>query len=114
MQTTAELKASLNEKLNLINRLDILDDSNYKFLVILQTRLVEFGIPVETATYIASFADFDLSFAPEDDDFIGDVALTYAEFCAKVYARLKAVNFHRNLDSRTIQRFFNPIGKICP
>ena len=64
MQTTAEFKASLNEKLSLISRLDILDDSNYKFLVLVQTRLIELGIPVETATYIASFADFDLSFAP--------------------------------------------------
>lgn len=114
MQSTAELKDSLNEKLNKLNTLDVLDDSNYKFLVLLQTRLIEEGIPVETATYIASFVDFDLSFVPEDDDFIGDVALTYAEFCVKVYARLKAVNFHRHLDSPVIQRFFNLNGTICP
>lgn len=111
---TAELKQSLNEKLNRMNEIEILNDANYKFIVLLQTRLIEANVPFDAATAIASFCEFDLSFVNEDDDYVGDVALTYAGFCTKVYQRLKAVNFHRNLDAPKIKRFFNPLGSISP
>ncbi len=114
MKSTQELKTQLNQRLTDMNDFNILNDSNYKFMVLLQTRLMEAGISLETATLIASVADYDLSFVNEDDDYIGDVACTYAEFCVKMYNRLKAVNFHRHLNYATAYRFFNPLGKIAP
>jgi hypothetical protein len=114
MKSTQALKMLLNQKLASMHDFNILNDSNYKFMVLLQTRLMEAGIPLETATLIASVADYDLSFVNEDDDYIGDVACTYAEFCVKMYNRLKAVNFHRQLNQATVYRFFNPLGRIAP
>lgn len=114
MQSVQSLKLLLNQKLESMHEFDILNDSNYKFMVLLQTRLVEAGIPLETATLIACVTDYDLSFVNEDDDYIGDVAITYSEFCVKMYNRLKAVNFHRHLNHATAYRFFNPSGRIAP
>lgn len=114
MQTTQELKTQLNDKLSAMGNVGILDDANYKFMVLLHTRLVENNVPVDAAFQIAAFTDYDLSFVSEEDDFVGDIALLYGEFCAKVYHRLKAVNFHRQLDSGTIRALFNPLGTIKP
>lgn len=114
MQTTQELKAQLNDKLVAMGTVGVLDDANYKFMVLLHSRLVENNVPPDAAFQIAAFTDYDLSFVDEEDDFIGDIALLYGEFCAKVYHRLKAVNFHRHLDAGIIRALFNPLGTIKP
>ena len=114
MQTTQELKAQLNDKLTAMGNVGVLNDANYKFMVLLHSRLVENNVPVDAAFQIAAFTDYDLSSFDEEDDYVGDIALLYGEFCAKVYHRLKAVNFHRNLDSGIIRSLFNPLGSIKP
>lgn len=114
MQTTQELKEQLNSKLTAMGKIGVLDDANYKFMVLLHSRLTENKVPADAAFQIAAYTEYDLSFLNEEDDFIGDIALLYGEFCAKVYHRLKAVNFHRNLDAGTIRKLFNPLGSIKP
>jgi hypothetical protein len=109
-----EQKQSLDSKLQQLNDAKLLEDSNYKFIVMLQSRLIENDIPPNIATAIAAFADFDMSAFNEESDYISNVALTYAEFCAKIYFRLKSVGFHQYVDARTIQKFFNPNGTIAP
>lgn len=112
--TVQELKNQLDTKLNEMKGCEVLNDSNYKFLVMLQTRLIESGLPLDHATQIAVFTQYDLSFVDEADDYIGDVALLYGEFCAKVYARLKGVNLHKHLDAPVLRKLFNPLGPIAP
>ena len=114
MQTTQQLKEQLNKKLADMANVEVLNDSNYKFMVLLHSRLIENHVPVDAAFQIAAYTDYDMSFLNEEDDFVGDIALLYGEFCAKVYHRLKAVNFHRQLDSPTIRKLFNPLGGIKP
>lgn len=114
MQTIQELKSKLTDKLTAMNTVGVLDDANYKFMVLLHSRLVDNNVPPDAAFQIAAFTQYDMSFVNEEDDYIGDIALLYAEFCAKVYHRLKAVNFHKHLDSGIIRTLFNPLGSITP
>lgn len=71
-------------------------------------------MPVDTAGLICSMVEFDMSAVNEDDDYIGDVALKYAEYCAKVYTKLKQLGIHRFItgDSAFYKAAFNPIGKV--
>ena len=103
----AARKENLNTILRLINSKDIEDDSNFKFMNLLRSRLSEEGIPLEHATQIVANLDYDLSSVNEDDDYIGDVALAYAEFSGKVYSRLKAYGWTRNLTDSLIRKYFN-------
>ncbi len=103
----AERKAFLNQQLKNLQNYEIDLDSNFKFMNLLRSRLTEEGIPLDTAIKIVSNLDYDLSAVNEDDDYIGDVALAYAEFAARVYQRLEATNWHRNLTDTVIRKYFS-------
>lgn len=108
MQNSSEAKETINAKLIKMNQSDILSDSNYKFIVMLHTRLVEANIPIEVSACIAAYSEFDMSEINEDDDYISQVASQYADYCVKIYQRLKNMNMHRYLDAPRIQKLFNP------
>lgn len=108
MQNSSEAKETINAKLIKMNQGDILSDSNYKFIVMLHTRLVEANIPIEVSACIAAYSEFDMSEINEDDDYISQVASQYADYCVKIYQRLKNMNMHRYLDAPRIQKLFNP------
>lgn len=101
------------EALNNIQGTDILNDSNYKFLSLLQSRLIEQMIPFDTANMIVAITECDLEQINEEDDFIGDIALLHAEYCGKVYRRLKEIGLHKSLHSDTLKRFYTPFGVIA-
>lgn len=63
--------------------------ANFKFLLLFRTRLTEEGIPLADANIIANAVRYDFSMLNEDDDYLGDVALLYAEICATIYNALK-------------------------
>ena len=88
----ADRKTALNEKLAGLQNVAIDESANFKFMNLLRSRLTEEGIPLEAATQIVANIDYDMSAVNEDDDYIGDVALAYAEFAARVYDKLKAGN----------------------
>lgn len=108
MHTPQQAKDEINAKLDAMTQSDILSDSNYKFIVMLHTRLVESNIPVEVSTCIAAYSEFDMSEINEDDDYISQVASQYVDYCVKIYQRLKNMNMHRYLDAPRIQKLFNP------
>lgn len=105
--TLAARKDKLNATLRLINSAEIEDDSNFKFMNLLRSRLGEEGIPIEHATQIVANLDYDLSPVNEDDDYIGDVALAYAEFAGKVYGRLKSYGWTRSFTDSLVRKYFN-------
>lgn len=102
----ADRKVALNEKLAGLQNIAIDESSNFKFMNLLRSRLTEEGIPLEAATQIVANIDYDMSAVNEDDDYIGDVALAYAEFAARVYASLKAGNWHRNMTDSVVRKYF--------
>lgn len=102
----ADKKKALDNKLASLSSFNIEDASNYKFMNLLRSRLTEEGMPIDVATLIVANLDYDLSAVNEDDDYIGDVALKYAEFVARVYEKLKATNWHRHLNRDLIVRYF--------
>lgn len=108
MQTTQQIKDEINAKLAAMSQNDILSDSNYKFMIMLYTRLVEANIPEEISAGIAANCEFDMSGINEDDDYISFVASEYSEYCAKIYQRIKGMNLHRYLDAQKIKKLFNP------
>lgn len=107
--TLASRKEGLNAKLAGLQNLVIDNDTNFKFMNLLRSRLTEEGIPLEAATQIVANIDYDLSAVTEDDDYVGDVALSYAEFAARVYDRLKATGWHRHLTDSVVKLYFAPI-----
>lgn len=109
-ETLAARKETLSDKLKKLQSFDIEHDSNYKFMNLLRSRLTEEGIPLEAATRIVANLEYDLSAVNEDDDYIGDVALAYAEFAGKVYTKLEGTGWHRNLTDSVVRRYFNVIG----
>jgi len=66
--------------------------SNIKFITLLQSRLCEEGIPLEDAKKITGVVKADLVDINEDDDYIGDIALAYAEVCYGLYMNIKKLN----------------------
>ena len=106
-QNISDRKSVLITKLQSLQQVSIDDSANFKFMNLLRSRLCEEGIPLEAATQIVAHIDYDLSVVDEEDDFIGDVALAYAEFAARVYDRLKATNWHRNLSPEIVRKYFN-------
>lgn len=112
MEDVDSIKKRYNARLDMLSNLSLANDSNYKFMVILRTRLTEEGLPLDMASKIATIADFDMSHFNEDDDYIGDVALRYAEFCAKVYNELVSCRLDKYLDDAMIVRLFNPLGRF--
>ncbi len=108
--TVSQRKDIILSKLEKLNTINILDDSNYKFMLLLISRLIDnHNIPASHAMSIASNVDIDISFVNEDDDFIGDIALTYSDYCGKVYTQLSSIGLTQNLDAHRIRRFFRPI-----
>ncbi|QDJ96254.1 hypothetical protein Xoosp13_67 [Xanthomonas phage Xoo-sp13] len=104
--TLAARKEGLNNTLRTLKNYDIDNDSNYKFMNLLRSRLLEEQIPVAVATQIIANLDYDLSAVNEDDDYIGDVALAYAEFASAVYVKLESTGWHRNLTDSMIRKYF--------
>ena len=108
--TVSERKAIVLSKLENLNIINILDNSNVKFMLLFVSRLIDnYNIKSSHATMIASHIELDISFVNEEDDFIGDIALTYADYCAKVYKQLSDIGFAYNLDAPMIAKFFKPI-----
>ncbi len=107
--TLADRKTALNQKLAALQNLEIDESANFKFMNLLRSRLTEEGIPLEAATQIVANIDYDMSAVNEDDDYIGDVALAYAEFAARVYDKLKAGNWHRNMTDSVVRKYFAQI-----
>jgi hypothetical protein len=106
MTDISHYKQQLNDKILSFHNKNIEDDSNFKFMNLLRSRLTEEGIPLEAATQIVANIDYDMSAVNEDDDYIGDVALAYAEFAARVYDKLKAGNWHRNMTDSVVRKYF--------
>ncbi len=104
--TIQDKKSQLNSILEGLKNIEIDDDANFKFMNLLRSRLMEEGIPLDDAVKIVSNLEYDLSAANEDDDYIGDVALSYAEFAARVYGRLKDTGWHRNLTDSLVKKYF--------
>ena len=105
----ADRKTALNEKLAALQNIAIDESANFKFMNLLRSRLTEEGIPLEAATQIVANIDYDMSAVNEDDDYIGDVALAYAEFAVRVYDKLKAGNWHRNMTDSVVRKYFSHI-----
>lgn len=84
----------------------IFNASNSKFLVLVRSRLIEEGIGVELSTRIANALTFDLSNINEDDDLIAQAAGKYADFAAKVYDRMTALNMHKSISDAMITKYF--------
>ncbi len=59
--------------------------SNLKFMNLFRSRLSEEGIPLADAEIILQHVSFNMIGINEDDDYIGDVALEYAEVCKIFY-----------------------------
>lgn len=59
--------------------------SNLKFMNLFRSRLNESGIPFADCEKILQYVVFNLAEVNEDDDYIGDAALHYAELCKKHY-----------------------------
>lgn len=59
--------------------------------------------------------DFDMSGINEEDDYLGDIALTYADYCAKVYRKLElsGLKYTIESDSAFMKKIFNPLTKIA-
>lgn len=66
--------------------------SSIKFVSLFQSRLCEEGIPVADAMKIASVVEADLLDINEEDDYIGDIALAYAEVCYGLYSSIKRLH----------------------
>lgn len=104
--TLAQRKEILNKKLDDLQSFELEDASNFKFMNLVRSRLLEEGLSMEVATQIVANLDYDLSAVNEDDDFIGDVALAYAEFAARVYKKLAVTNWHRNMTDAIVRKYF--------
>lgn len=90
--------------------IDVLEpatDSNLKFMMMMKTALISTGIPPEDAVEIVACMQFDLSNVSEDDGFIGDLAVAYADYCKKAYDKLKLNGLtNRKLYDRIFNRVF--------
>jgi hypothetical protein len=84
-------KEALMRELNRIKATshETIHTADFKFLHLFRTRLTEEGIPLEHANIIANAVDFNFLELNEEDDFLGDVALIYAEICADMYKTFK-------------------------
>ena len=92
----------------------MISPSDFKFYVLLWSRIVEEGIPKDYANKIVAMIEFDMSGIQEDDDYLGDVALKYAEYCSKVYFKLHLSGMRDLIDPQSVfmRRVFNPLGTI--
>jgi len=58
---------------------------NFKFMLMMRSRLLEEDIPLEAVNTILSVIEFDFTELNEEDDFLGDVASEYAPVLKKVF-----------------------------
>lgn len=85
--------------------------SNLKFMSLFRSRLAEEGIPLKDAEIIMEFVSFNMTDINEDDDYIGDVALEYAELCKYYYDHVRSV--YPTNDLLEFKQFTQePIAKI--
>lgn len=84
-------------------------DSNIKFFMLYRSRLMEEGIPPDHAGQIASFAEYDMSNIPEDDDTLSDMATEYAGYSIKVYNKMKLHGITLIKDLTPFKKFYNRI-----
>jgi len=90
---TANIKSGSLIKTQLNKMLDANLDkatvyANLKFINLCRSRLTEEGIPLNHAENIVEVLDINMAGINEDDDYIGDVALSYAELAALIYNSL--------------------------
>lgn len=104
--TIAERKAALMERLAAISLTDIEDASNFKLMNLIRSRLIEEGIPMELARRIVSMLTIDVTCLNEDDDFLGDIADTFASVVMPIYNKLASTNWHRDMPDAMIQKYF--------
>lgn len=86
--------------------------SNLKFMNLFRSRLTEEGIPLDDAEKILAVVEFNMDEINEDDDYIGDVALEYAELCKIHYDFIKLNN--KSLDDEKIVARFNLLPVQLP
>lgn len=82
--------------------------ANLKFINLCRSRLTEEGIPLRHAENIVEVLDINMVGINEDDDYIGDVALSYAELAALIYSDLPSTARNKtdvDLDSRVAKKF---------
>lgn len=82
--------------------------SNLKFINLCRSRLTEEGIPLRHAENIVEVLDINMVGINEDDDYIGDVALSYAELAALIYSDLPSTARNKtdvDLDSQVAKKF---------
>jgi len=71
--------------------------SNVKFLTLLNSRLMEDGVPPEHAIIICGAVNFDFSNVPEDDDTLSDIATEYSSYCVRVYKQVELSGYLKKL-----------------
>lgn len=105
----ADRKSALMNTLTDLKATDLDESSNFKLINLIRSRLTEEGIPLDVATRIVANLTIDVTSLNEDDDFLGDIALVYAEFAAGIYFKLQGSNWHRNLTDTMIQKYFTHV-----
>lgn len=108
----SDRKAELLSRLNALTDINIDNSSNFKFMNLFRSRLMEEGIGIDVAQRIVASLNYDMSATDEDDDYIGQVALIYAEFVEREYKRLVDTGWHRNLTDDIIRRYLTPISAV--
>lgn len=107
--TLADRKSALMNTLTNLKATDLDESSNFKLINLIRSRLTEEGIPLDVATQIVANLTIDVTGLNEDDDFLGDIALAYAEFAAGIYFKLQGSNWHRNLTDTMIRKYFTHV-----
>lgn len=80
--------------------------TNTKFLNMVRSGLVAEDLGIELSTRIANALVIDLAHINEDDDLVSQAAGQYAEYAAKVYDRLVALNLHKSISDAMIAKYF--------
>jgi len=112
-QATISLKAHIEA----LQSIDVAGDANIKFLILLESRLIENNVSYDAAIYIARNVEYDMTAFGEDDDFVSEAAGAYAEYCSKVYHTLISHGFSKNMSNFSpacFRRLFNPLGPFKP
>lgn len=114
MEDLQQRKTLLNQQLATLNGQQLVEPSNFKFIALLRSRIIEEGVPPEYAGEIVALVNFDLTAVNEDDDYIGDVALKYSEYCARVYFKLYDAGLHKFIKTGSdfFVKAFNPLGIV--
>jgi hypothetical protein len=82
---------------------------NFKFMLMMRSRLLEEHIPLEATNTILSVLEYDFSNLNEEDDFLGDVASEFAPVLKKIYDVFESHGFE---DLTPVKEHFNLL-KLC-